>query len=205
MANVTNYLYTVTNLTTGKVVTLGSVLEISMHTGYGSAYLSNRIKPYRGDGGYRIDNWQIDFRKRKIGENYLIDRPDNAPKIDLITSLGYSILIGQVGDIHYYITTEKQLQKSRIRKTYNSTTTMKMQQNPNKQYKGSYGVEHLTVTEQDLAMFDLEKEYQEKIVNWRKKPMFLDDVELVNQLIDDILIVKKRKKNINNFGRDKIR
>jgi hypothetical protein len=195
MANVTNYLYTVTNLTTGKVVTLGSVLEISMHTGYGSAYLSNRIKPYRGDGGYRIDNWQIDFRKRKIGENYLIDRPDNAPKIDLITSTGYSILIGQVGDIHYYITTEKQLQKSRIRKTYNSTTTMKMQQNPNKQYKGSYGV----------AMFDLEKEYQEKIVNWRKKPMFLDDVELVNQLIDDILIVKKRKKNINNFGRDKIR
>jgi hypothetical protein len=205
MANVTNYLYTVTNLTTGKVVTLGSVLEISMHTGYGSAYLSNRIKPYRGDGGYRIDNWQIDFRKRKIGENYLIDRPDNAPKIDLITSLGYSILIGQVKDIHYYVTTEKQLQKSRIRKVYNSTTQMKMLENPNKAYKGNYGVEHLEVTEQDLAMFDLEKEYQEKIVAWRKKPMFLDDVELVNQLIDDILIVKKRKKNINNFGRDKIR
>jgi hypothetical protein len=205
MANVTNYLYTVTNLTTGKVVTLGSVLEISMHTGYGSAYLSNRIKPYRGDGGYRIDNWQIDFRKRKIGENYLIDRPDNAPKIDLITSLGYSILIGQVKDIHYYVTTEKQLQKSRIRKVYNSTTQMKMLENPNKAYKGNYGVEHLEVTEQDLAMFDLEKEYQEKIVAWRNKPMFLDDVELVNQLIDDILIVKKRKKNINNFGRDKIR
>jgi len=205
MANVTNYLYTVTNLTTGKVVTLGSVLEISMHTGYGSAYLSNRIKPYRGDGGYRIDNWQIDFRKRKIGENYLIDRPDNAPKIDLITSLGYSILIGQVGDIHYYVTTDKQLQKSRIRKVYNSTTQMKMLENPNKSYSGNYGVEHLAVTEQDLAMFDLEKEYQEKIEAWRKKPMFLDDVELVNQLIDDILIVKKRKKNINNFGRDKIR
>jgi hypothetical protein len=82
---------------------------------------------------------------------------------------------------------------------------MKMLENPNKAYKGNYGVEHLEVTEQDLAMFDLEKEYQEKIEAWRKKPMFLDDVELVNQLIDDILIVKKRKKNINNFGRDKIR
>jgi hypothetical protein len=205
MNNQVNHLYTVTNLTTGKVVTLGSVLEISMHTGYGAGFLSTRIRPHRGDGTYRLDNWQIDFRKRKIGENYLIDRPDNAPRIDLITSTGYNILIRQDGDIHYYITTEKQLQKSRIRKTYNSTTTMKMQQNPNKQYKGSYGVEHLTVTEQDLAMFDLEKEYQEKIVDWRNKPMFLDDVELVNQLIDDILIVKKRKKNINNFGRDKIR
>jgi hypothetical protein len=205
MTNVVNYLYTVKNLTTGKVVTLGSVLEISMHTGFGTGYLSSRIKAYRGDGGYRLDNWQIDFRKRKKGENYLIDRPDNAPKIDLITSLGYSILIKQIGDIHYYVTTEKQLQKSRFRKTYNSTTTMKMQENPNKQYKGNYGVEHLDVTEQDFEMFDLEKEYQEKIVDWRNKPMFLDDIELVNQLIDDILIVKKRKKNINNFGREKIR
>jgi len=115
MTNVVNYLYTVKNLTTGKVVTLGSVLEISMHTGFGTGYLSSRIKAYRGDGGYRLDNWQIDFRKRKKGENYLIDRPDNAPKIDLITSLGYSILIKQIGDIHYYVTTEKQLQKSRFR------------------------------------------------------------------------------------------
>jgi hypothetical protein len=35
--------------------------------------------------------------------------------------------------------------------------------------------------------------------------MFLDDVELVNQLIDDILIVKKRKKNVKQFGRASIR
>ena len=205
MSNVVNHLYKVTNLTTGKVVTLGSILEISMHTGYGAAYLSNRIKPYRGDGLYRLDNWKIEFRKRNKGENYLIDRPDNAPKIDLITSLGYSILIGQVKDIHYYVTTEKQLQKSRIRKVYNSTTQMKMLENPNKAYKGNYGVEHLEVTEQDLAMFDLEKEYQEKIADWRNKPMFLDDIELVNQLIDDILIIKKRKKNIKQFGRVSIR
>jgi hypothetical protein len=205
MANVVNHLYTVTNLTTGKVVTLGSVLEISMHTGYGMGYLSSRIKAYRGDGSYRLDNWLIEFRKRNKGENYLIDRPDNAPKIDLITSLGYSVFIKQIGDIHYYVTTEKQLQKSRIRKVYNSTTIMKMQQNPNKVYAANYGVEHLVVTEQDLAMFDLEKEYQEKIADWRNKPMYLDDIELVNQLIDDILIVKKRKTNSNNFGREKIR
>jgi hypothetical protein len=205
MGNVTNYLYTVTNLTTRKTKVLGSIIELSTHTGYGTAYLSNRVKPFRGDGTYRLDNWQITFRKRKIGENYLIDKPDQAPKIDLKSTLGYSVLIRQVGDIYYYVTTEKQLQKSRIRKTYNSTTTMKMLENPNKQYKGNYGVEHLEVTEQDLAMFDLEKEYQEKIVDWSNKPMFLDDIELVNQLIDDILIVKKRKKNINNFGREKIR
>jgi hypothetical protein len=205
MTNVVNHLYTVTNLTTGKVVTLGSVLEISMHTGYGAGFLSTRIRPYRGNGTYRLDNWTITFRKRKKGENYLIDRPDNAKRIDLTTSTGYSILIRQDGDIHYYITTEKQLQKSRIRKTYNSTTTMKMQQNPSKEYKGSYGVEHLTVTDQDYKLFDLEKEYQEKIVDWRNKPMFLDDIELVNQLIDDILIIKKRKKNIKQFGRVSIR
>jgi hypothetical protein len=205
MTNTVNHLYTVTNLTTGKVVTLGSVLEISMHTGYGMGFLSTRIRPYRGNGTYRLDNWTITFRKRKKGENYLIDTPDNAKRIDLTTSTGYSILIRQNGDIHYYITTEKQLQKSRIRKTYNSTTTMKMQQNPSKEYKGSYGVEHLTVTDQDLEMFDLEKEYQEKIVKWRNKPMYLDDIELVNQLIDDILIVKKRKKNIKQFGRVSIR
>jgi hypothetical protein len=82
---------------------------------------------------------------------------------------------------------------------------MKMLENPNKAYKGNYGVEHLEVTKQDLAMFDLEKEYQEKIVAWRNKPMFLDDIELVNQLIDDILIVKKRKKNTKHFGRATIR
>jgi hypothetical protein len=35
--------------------------------------------------------------------------------------------------------------------------------------------------------------------------MFLDDIELVNQLIDDILIIKKRKKNIKQFGRATIR
>jgi hypothetical protein len=205
MNNQVNHLYTVTNLTTGKVVTLGSVLELSMHTGYGVGFLSTRIREHRKVGAYTLDHWKIKIRKRKKGENYLIDRPDNAKRIDLTTSTGYSILIRQDGDIHYYITTEKQLQKSRIRKTYNSTTTMKMQENPNKQYKGSYGVEHLTVTEQDLTLFDLEKEYQEKIVDWRNKPMFLDDIELVNQLIDDILIIKKRKKNIKQFGRATIR
>jgi hypothetical protein len=205
MTNQVNHLYTVTNLKTGKVVTLGSVLEISMHTGYGAGYLSTRIRPYRGDGAYRIDHWQIEFRKRKKGENYLIDRPDNAKRIDLTTSTGYSIFIGQIGDINYYVTTEKQLQKSRFRKVYNSTTQMKMLENPNKSYTANYGVDHLEVTDDDYKLFDLEKEYQEKIVDWRNKPMFLDDIELVNQLIDDILIVKKRKKNIKQFGRATIR
>jgi hypothetical protein len=187
------------------VVTLGSILEISMHTGYGVGFLSTRIRPHRGDGVYKLDHWLIEFRKRNKGENYLIDTPDNARKIDLTTSLGYSIFIGQIGDINYYVTTEKQLQKSRFRKVYNKAQQLKMLENPNKVYRHNYGVEHLVVTEQDYAMFDLEKEYQEKIVDWRNKPMFLDDIELVNQLIDDILIIKKRKKNTKQFGRSSIR
>jgi hypothetical protein len=205
MTNVVNHLYTVTNLMTGKVVTLGSVLELSMHTGYGVGYLSTRIRPHRGVGAYTIDFWEIKIRKRKKGENYLIDKPDNAPKIDFTTSLGYSIFIGQIGDINYYVTTEKQLQKSRFRKVYNTAQQLRMQQNPDKKYSHNYGVEHLTVTNDDYKLFDLEKEYQEKIVAWRNKPMFLDDIELVNQLIDDILIVKKRKKNTKHFGRATIR
>jgi hypothetical protein len=205
MTNVVNHLYKVTNLTTGKVVTLGSILEISMHTGYGAGFLSTRIRPYRGDGVYRLDHWEIEFRKRNKGENYLIDTPDNAPKIDFTTSLGYSIFIGQIGDINYYVTTEKQLQKSRFRKVYNTAQRLKMLENPNKVYRHNYGVEHLVVTEQDYKLFDLEKEYQEKIEAWRNKPMYLDDIELVNQLIDDILIVKKRKKNTKQFGRASIR
>jgi hypothetical protein len=205
MTNTVNHLYTVTNLTTGKVVTLGSILEISMHTGYGAGFLSTRIRPHRGDGVYKLDHWLIEFRKRNKGENYLIDTPDNARKIDLTTSLGYSIFIGQIGDINYYVTTEKQLQKSRFRKVYNKAQQLKMLENPNKVYRHNYGVEHLVVTEQDYAMFDLEKEYQEKIVDWRNKPMYLDDIELVNQLIDDILIIKKRKKNTKQFGRASIR
>ena len=205
MTNIVNHLYKVTNLTTGKVVTLGSILEISMHTGYGAGFLSTRIRPHRGDGVYTLDHWLIEFRKRNKGENYLIDTPDNAPKIDFTTSLGYSIFIGQIGDINYYVTTEKQLQKSRFRKVYNTAQRLKMLENPNKVYSHNYGVEHLVVTEQDYKLFDLEKEYQEKIEAWRNKPMFLDDIELVNQLIDDILIVKKRKKNTKQFGRASIR
>jgi hypothetical protein len=205
MTNVVNHLYKVTNLTTGKVVTLGSILEISMHTGYGAGFLSTRIRPHRGDGVYKLDHWEIEFRKRNKGENYLIDTPDNAPKIDFTTSLGYSIFIGQIGDINYYVTTEKQLQKSRFRKVYNTAQRLKMLENPNKVYRHNYGVEHLVVTEQDYKLFDLEKEYQEKIEAWRNKPMYLDDIELVNQLIDDILIVKKRKKNTKQFGRASIR
>jgi hypothetical protein len=205
MNNQVNYLYKVTNLITGKTITLGSILELSTHTGYGTGYLTTRIRPRRGTGGYIIDNWQIKIRKRKKGENYLIDVPDQAPKIDLTTSLGYSILIGELNGFCYYITTEKKLQKSKIRKVYSSTTQMKMAQYPNRAYSGHYGVEHLEVTEQDLTLFDLEKEYQEKIVDWRNKAMFLDDIELVNQLIDDILIIKKRKKNIKQFGRESIR
>jgi hypothetical protein len=205
MSNVINYLYTVTNIITGKTVRFGSILELSTHTGYGTGYLSTRIRPHRGTGSYKLDNWEIKIRKRKIGENYLIDKPDQAPRIDLTTSLGYSILIGELNGFCYYITTEKKLQKSKIRKVYSSTTQMKMALYPNRAYGGHYGVEHLEVTEQDLALFDLEKEYQEKIVDWRNKPMFLDDIELVNQLIDDILIIKKRKKNIKQFGRVSIR
>jgi hypothetical protein len=197
------FYYKLTDLDTGKVKVLGTIIDISRQTGLGAGYLSTRIKPYAGAGTVEFKNYRVEYRLREKGD--IIEQPIKAKKIDLITSTGYSILIKQYGDIHYYITTEKQLQKSRIRKTYNSTTTMKMQQNPNKQYKGSYGVEHLEITEQDLEMFDLEKEYQEKIVNWRNKPMFLDDIELVNQLIDDILIIKKRKKNIKQFGRESIR
>jgi hypothetical protein len=205
MSNVINYLYTVTNIITGKTVRFGSILELSTHTGYGTGYLSTRIRPHRGTGSYKLDNWEIKIRKRKIGENYLIDKPDQAPRIDLTTILGYSIFIAEIDGLCYYITTEKQLQKSKIRKVYSSATQKKMLENPNKAYGGHYGVEHLEVTEQDLALFDLEKEYQEKIVDWRNKPMFLDDIELVNQLIDDILIIKKRKKNIKQFGRVSIR
>jgi hypothetical protein len=60
MTNIVNHLYKVTNLTTGKVVTLGSILEISMHTGYGAGFLSTRIRPHRGDGVYRLDHWEIE-------------------------------------------------------------------------------------------------------------------------------------------------
>jgi hypothetical protein len=191
MTNTINHLYTVTNLITGKVVTLGSILEISMHTGYGMGFLSTRIRPYRGNGTYRLDNWTITFRKRKKGENYLIDRPDNASKIDLKTSLGYSILIGELNGFCYYITTQKQLQKSKLRYTTNN--------------KKNYTVDHYDVTEQDLALFDLEKEYEKHIGSWKNKRMYRGDIQLINQLVDDILIIKKRKSDIKNFGKDKIR
>jgi hypothetical protein len=191
MTNTVNHLYTVTNITTGKVVTLGSILEISMHTGYGMGFLSTRIRPYRGNGTYKLDNWTITFRKRKKGENYLINRPDQAPKIDLKTSLGYSILIGELNGFCYYITTQKQLQKSKLRYTTNNGK--------------NYTVDHYDVTEQDLALFDLEKEYEKHIGSWKNKPMYRGDIQLVNQLIDDILIIKRRKSDTKNFGKDKIR
>jgi hypothetical protein len=144
-----------------------------------------------GANSVEFKNYRVDYRPRVNGDDKLIQRPIRNPKVDLKTYHTYSIFIGEVNGYNYYITTEKQLEKSKIRETTNKGNNLT--------------VDRYEITEQDLALFDLEKEYQDKIVSWKHKPMYRGDIELVNQLIDDILIIKKRKNNIRNFGKANIR
>jgi hypothetical protein len=183
------FYYKLTNLDTGKVKVLGTIIDISRQTGLGAGYLSTRITPYAGAGTVEFKNYRVEYRLREKGD--IIEQPIKAKKIDLKTNHNYSIFIAEVDGFYYYITSEKQLEKSKFIWTTNNGR--------------NYTIEHFTPTKQDYAMFDLEKEYQERILDWKHKPMYRGDIELINQLIDDILIVKARKKNIRNFGIDKIR
>jgi hypothetical protein len=185
------FIYKLTYLDTGKSKYLGSTKDLSIETGLGVGYLAGRVKPYLGANSVEFKNYRIDYRPRVNGDNELIEKPVRADKIDLKTNYTYSIFIGEVNGYNYYITTEKQLEKSKIRETTNNGNNLT--------------VDRFEITEQDLALFDLEKEYQDKIASWKNKPMYRGDIELVNQLIDDILIIKKRKNNIRNFGKANIR
>jgi hypothetical protein len=186
-----DYLYIVTNLLNGKKIHLKSIKDISYHTGLGVGYLTNRLKNNRDIGSIEIKDYHIDHRLFNKGDERLLEKPIRAEKIDTKTIYTYSIFIGEANGYNYYITTDKQLEKSKIRATTNGGNNL--------------AVDRYEITEQDLALFDLEKEYQDKIASWKHKPMYRGDIELVNQLIDDILIIKKRKNNIKQFGRGNIR
>jgi hypothetical protein len=185
------FIYKLTYLDSGKVKYLGTIKDLSVETGLGVGYLGGRVKPYFGANSVEFKNYRIDYRPRVKGDNKLIEKPIRAEKIDTKTIYTYSIFIGEANGYNYYITTDKQLEKSKIRETTNNGNNLT--------------VDRYEITEQDLALFDLEKEYQDKIASWKDKPMYRGDIELVNQLIDDILIIKKRKNNIKQFGRGNIR
>jgi hypothetical protein len=185
------FIYKLTYLDTGKSKYLGSTKDLSIETGLGVGYLAGRVKPYFGANSVEFKNYRVDYRPRVKGDDELIEKPVKADKIDLKTNYTYSIFIGEVNGYNYYITTDKQLEKSKIRETTNNGNNLT--------------VDRYEITKQDLALFDLEKEYQDKIASWKNKPMYRGDIELVNQLIDDILIIKKRKNNIRNFGKANIR
>lgn len=183
------FYYKLTDLDTGKVKVLGTIIDISRQTGLGAGYLSQRIRPYAGAGTVEFKNYRVEYRLREKGD--IIEQPIKAKKIDLKTNHNYSIFIAEINGFHYYITSEKQLEKSIFHWTSNGGR--------------NYAIEHLTPTDEDYKLFDLDKEFQERILDWKHKPMYRGDIELVNQLVDDILIHKTRKKNIRNFGRDSIR
>jgi hypothetical protein len=185
------FIYKLTYIDSGKVKYLGTIKDLSVETGLGVGFLGGRVRPYFGANSVEFKNYRVDYRPRVNGDHKLIQRPIRNPKVDLKTYHTYSIFIGEVNGYNYYITTEKQLEKSKIRETTNKGNNLT--------------VDRYEITEQDLALFDLEKEYQDKIVSWKHKPMYRGDIELVNQLIDDILIIKKRKNNIRNFGKANIR
>jgi hypothetical protein len=185
------YLYIVTNLLNDKKIYLKSIKDISYYTGLGIGYLTNRLKNNRDIGSIKIKDYQIDHRLFNKSDERLLEKPTKAEKIDTKTVHTYSIFIGEVNGYNYYITTDKQLEKSKLRYTTNN--------------KKNYTVDHYDVTEQDLALFNLEKEYEKHIGSWKNKPMYRGDIQLVNQLVDDILIIKKRKSDTRNFGKDKIR
>jgi hypothetical protein len=185
------FIYKLTYLDSGKVKYLGTIKDLSIETGLGVGYLGGRVKPYFGANVVEFKNYRVDYRPRVKGDNKLIEKPIRGSKVDLKTNHTYSIFIGEANGYNYYITTEKQLEKSKIRATTNGGNNL--------------AVDRYEITKQDLALFDLEKEYQDKIASWKHKPMYRGDIELVNQLIDDILIVKKRKNNIKQFGRGNIR
>jgi len=185
------FIYKLTYLDSGKVKYLGTIKDLSIETGLGVGYLGGRVRPYFGANVVEFKNYRVDYRPRVKGDNKLIEKPIRGSKVDLKTNHTYSIFIGEANGYNYYITTEKQLEKSKIRATTNGGNNL--------------AVDRYEITEQDLALFDLEKEYQDKIASWKHKPMYRGDIELVNQLIDDILIIKKRKNNIKQFGRGNIR
>jgi hypothetical protein len=185
------FIYKLTYLDSGKVKYLGTIKDLSIETGLGVGYLGGRVRPYFGANVVEFKNYRVDYRPRVKGDNKLIEKPIRAEKIDTKTIYTYSIFIGEANGYNYYITTDKQLEKSKIRETTNKGNNLT--------------VDRYEITKQDLALFDLEKEYQDKIASWKHKPMYRGDIELVNQLIDDILIIKKRKNNIKQFGRGNIR
>jgi hypothetical protein len=185
------FIYKLTYLDSGKVKYLGTIKDLSIETGLGVGFLAGRVRPYFGANVVEFKNYRVDYRPRVKGDDKLIEKPIRAKKIDTKTIYTYSIFIGEANGYNYYITTDKQLEKSKIRATTNGGNNL--------------AVDRYEITEQDLALFDLEKEYQDKIASWKHKPMYRGDIELVNQLIDDILIVKKRKNNIKQFGRGNIR
>jgi hypothetical protein len=185
------FIYKLTYIDSGKVKYLGTIKDLSIETGLGVGYLGGRVRPYFGANVVEFKNYRVDYRPRVKGDDKLIEKPIRAKKIDTKTIYTYSIFIGEANGYNYYITTDKQLEKSKIRETTNKGNNLT--------------VDRYEITEQDLALFDLEKEYQDKIASWKDKPMYRGDIELVNQLIDDILIIKKRKNNIKQFGRGNIR
>jgi hypothetical protein len=185
------FIYKLTYLDSGKVKYLGTIKDLSIETGLGVGFLAGRVRPYFGANVVEFKNYRVDYRPRVKGDDKLIEKPIRAKKIDTKTIYTYSIFIGEANGYNYYITTDKQLEKSKIRATTNGGNNL--------------AVDRYEITEQDLALFDLEKEYQDKIASWKHKPMYRGDIELVNQLIDDILIIKKRKNNIKQFGRGNIR
>jgi hypothetical protein len=185
------FFYILTDLLSGKKKYLGTIKDISIHTGLGAGFVSQRIRPYAGAGTSEFKEYRVDYRIRNKGDEKLIEKPEKAEKIDLKTNHNYSIFIAEINGFHYYVTSEKQLEKSKFIWTTNGGH--------------NYTIEHLTPTDDDYKLFDLDKEFQERILDWKHKPMYRGDIELVNQLIDDILIIKNRKKNIRNFGRDSIR
>jgi hypothetical protein len=181
------YSYYVTHNPTRKKYLFFSRYDISKLSGYGIGYINTRVAnklnqdivivDYTIRQVERLDSHKpTGYRASKVKKSF------KQPEV-------YSIRIKSEGDIYWYITTDKKLEKSQRLIDDRGLT---------------YTIIHMTPTQKDYAMFDLDAEYKKHITDWRNGEKEKQHIELYNELIEQILIPLK-KRYAKSMGRNNIR
>jgi hypothetical protein len=162
----------VKNIATGEVLTLRTLNDLAMYTGFSAGFLGNKL--CNGVKNYNLSNeYIITRRKTKKKDVFDTVKVKHEKRTYQRSRFSLDVFIGLIDGVYYYIDENKKIKKS--------TRTVVGKYNHLEQVK------HLPVTEEDYKKFDVEALYQEKFVEWRKKPLFRDDITLFRDLLQVIL------------------
>lgn len=174
----------------GKVYNLKTMSDVMRISGRNWDFVSRRLKMNKNDfSGYKI------FKRRylegiKFDTEYPIIPPIKANNNKKFEDDEYCVLFLEQGKDLWYLSNFKRLYRSKLMVDPLDKSHIKLKE--------------VKVKKSDYKLFDIEKIYQEKFVEWRKTGIYREDMELILELIDTILVPDQHKMS-KTFGRSSIK